>query len=80
MGLLKTILFLLVVYYISKFLLRLWIRSKISEHSKRMQNSANHKEVHQQKVNKGKVTVHTKEQNSDGNHSSGEYVDYEEIK
>lgn len=79
-GLLKTIIFLLAIYYIGKFLLRIWLKSKVNEHIKRQKNSVQEDEAAYKKQEKGKVTVHKTDHDSGSKDSAGEYVDYEEIK
>lgn len=80
-GLLKTIIFLMVVYYIAKFAIRIWLKNKVAEKIKYQQNTMDANEADYKKQEKGKVTI--KKDSSDSSFSgssSGDYVDYEEIK
>ena len=82
-GLLKTILYLVVFYYISKFLMRRWLNKKIKEHTDIRQNSVSEQEAAQRKSQEGKVTI---KGSGNGNNSGaassdeGEFIDYEEVK
>ena len=80
-GLLKTIIFLMVVYYISKFVIRIWLKNKIADTMKQQQNSMDENEAAYKKQEKGKVTI-KKDNSATGSSSSasGDYVDYEEVK
>lgn len=82
-GLLKTILYLVLFYYLSKFLMRRWLNKKIKEHTDFRQNSVSEQEAAQRKNQEGKVTIKgSGSGNTNGGHSSdeGEFVDYEEVK
>ncbi|MCX6181988.1 MAG: DUF4834 domain-containing protein [Bacteroidetes bacterium] len=79
-GLVKTIVYILVIYYGLKFLVRYvfpmllknYVDNKVGE-MKKQQNAVYEQEVEQLKKQKGKVTI-SKDPSKDG-----EYVDYEEI-
>lgn len=63
----------------SKFLVKLWLRTKINEYAQRSKNSINEQEAEQLKKSQGKVTIKTPGKNEHSS-SAGEYVDYEEVK
>ena len=73
-NLLRTILIIVLVYYVSRFLLRWWIKRKVADMHKRQQNSVSEEEASFKRNDKGKV--HIKQKKSSGHESSGgEYVD-----
>ena len=77
-NLLRTILIIVLVYYVSRFLLRWWIKRKFADMHKRQQNSVSEEEASFKRNDKGKV--HIKQKKSSGHESSGgEYVDFEEV-
>ncbi|MBK20950.1 MAG: hypothetical protein CMP63_01345 [Flavobacteriales bacterium] len=77
-NLLRTILIIVLVYYVSRFLLRWWIKRKLADMHKRQQNSVSEEEANFKRNDKGKV--HIKQKKSSGQESSGgEYVDFEEV-
>ena len=77
-NLLRTILIIVLVYYVSRFLLRWWIKRKVADMHKRQQNSVSEEEANFKRNEKGKV--HIKQTKSSGRESSsGDYIDYEEV-
>ena len=70
------------IYYIGKFLLRLWIKSKVNEHVRRQKETVAEEEATYRNQEKGKVTIQRKRSKSKSGDTgdSGDYVDYEEIK
>lgn len=78
-GLLKTILFLIAFYYISKFILRIWIRNKIQQHLNKHGEEIYDNHIQNANNQKGKVTIQTNSSKLKKS-SNEEYADYEEIK
>ena len=76
---LRTVLIIIVVYQVSKFLVKIWLRSKINDYVQRSKNTVNDKDAEHLNRNQGKVTIKTPGKN-EGSTSAGEYVDYEEVK
>ncbi len=83
-GLLKTIFFLLVFYYLFKIIGQLFmpflIKRGFAKMQQRQQQAANH---YQEKARQeeGKVTVQVNRNKPSGSTGTeGEYVDYEEVK
>jgi hypothetical protein len=79
-GLFKTILFLIAFYYISKFVLRIWIRNKIQQHLNKHGEEIYDNHIDKANKQKGKVTIHGVSNNSKSSKGSAEYADYEEVK
>tara|TARA_Y100000589_G_scaffold294691_1_gene300555 strand:+ start:430 stop:690 length:261 start_codon:yes stop_codon:yes gene_type:complete len=78
-NLLRTILILVVIYYLIRFLLKWWIKRKVSDLHKERQNSVTEEEAAFKRNEKGKVHIKTNQSSSKSTSSSGEYVDYEEV-
>lgn len=78
-SLLRTILIIVIIYQVSKFLVKIWLRTKVKEYVERTKNTVNQQEAEQLNRNQGKVTIKTPGKN-DKSTSAGEYVDYEEVK
>jgi hypothetical protein len=78
-GLLKTILFLMAFYYISKFILRIWIRNKIQQHLNKHGEEIKNDHIQKANKQKGKVTIHGTSSGSKKSNNE-EYAEYEEIK
>ena len=77
-GVLRTIIIIVLVYYVVRFLIRWWIKIKVADMHKRQQNSVSEEEASFKRNDKGKV--HIKQKKSSGHESSGgEYVDFEEV-
>tara|TARA_B100000795_G_scaffold258900_1_gene233404 strand:+ start:11426 stop:11683 length:258 start_codon:yes stop_codon:yes gene_type:complete len=76
---LRTILIIVAIYYVSKFLLKFWVRTKIKQASSARENSVSEQEASHKQGDTGKV--HIKSQTSQSKHQSsgGEYIDYEEV-
>lgn len=71
------------IYYIGKFLLRFWIKSKVNEQVRRQRETVEENEAKFRSQEKGKVTIKKNKSSRSGdkeNGDSGDYVDYEEIK
>lgn len=82
MGLLRTILIILIIYYgfkmISRYLLPFFLKRFI----KNVQNKANQQQQNQQQpdMKVGETVIDKKPQDTNqSNNSVGEYVDYEEV-
>ena len=78
-NLLRTVLTLVIIYYVVRFLLRWWIKRKVSALHKERQNSVSEEEATFKRNEKGKVHIKTNQSSSKSTSSSGEYVDYEEV-
>jgi len=81
MGLLRTILIILLVYYglkfISKYILPIILRNAVN---KAQNNMKNHFEQEpKSKVNVGETSVDYAPKNKSSNSNVGEYIDYEEV-
>ena len=79
-GFLRTILWIVAIYYISKFLFKWWLKRKIENHSQQMQNSMDEQQAAQAQQEQGKVRIKQAKQNEKSAGNSGEYVDFEEVK
>ena len=82
MGLFKTILILLLVYYAFKFLMKLFGPYLLKKAVDRVQNKAQEKygQHRENPVLEGKTVIDKKPNNKpESNNSVGEYVDFEEI-
>jgi hypothetical protein len=82
MGLLRTILILLVIYFLFKLVARvilpLLLKNYVEKKHREFQDRFGQ---HQQKVKKeGEITIEKKSTKGKGKDDEGEYVDYEEIK
>ncbi len=80
MGLLRTILVILLIYYgfkmISRYLLPFFLKRFINN----IQNRANQQHQNQPNVKVGETIIDKKPNtNNQSNNSVGEYVDYEEV-
>ncbi|WP_363321639.1 DUF4834 family protein [Plebeiibacterium sediminum] len=82
-GLLRTFLFLIIIYYLFRFIGRLVLPTLLSKYVNKMTNPNFQKQQYSEGVrnDEGKVTIkqtapHKKMTSSD----LGEYVDYEEVK
>ncbi|TAJ13830.1 DUF4834 family protein [Marinilabiliaceae bacterium JC017] len=86
-GLFRTILFLVIFYYLFKILGRLALPFLVKKGAQRMQNQqqqAYQQYRQQQKQQEGKVTIQQEPKNSStqsakAKNSEGEYVDFEEV-
>ena len=76
---LRTVLIIIIIYQVSKFLVKLWLRTKINDYVQRSKNSINEQEAERLNRERGKVTI-KKTESSNKSSSAGEYVDYEEVK
>jgi hypothetical protein len=86
MGLLKTLFFLVLIYYAFRFFARLFAPFLMKKMVSKMQEKAQQHQQHNQQRQKstttqeGKTVIDRKPNNSkEGNSSVGEYVDFEEI-
>ncbi len=78
-NLLRTILIIVLVYYVVRFLLRWWVKSKVSTLHNQHQNSVSEEEAKFKRTEKGKVHIKQKKSSSGREPSGGEYVDFEEV-
>ena len=82
MGLLRTIAIILLVYYVFKFLTKLFAPYLMKRMVNKMQQNAQNQQRNQQQPNvkEGETVIDRKPQNTNqSNNSVGEYVDYEEV-
>lgn len=83
MGLLRTLLIILLVYYIFKFLARLFAPYFINKVAENLQKRASQQYQHQQyqqDVREGETVIDKKPTSSNSSSKKvGEYVDFEEI-
>ncbi len=83
MNFLRTILIIVLLYYVLKFLTKLFAPYLMKRMVHKMQEKAqSHQQGYQQKphVNEGETSIDKKPSNSKQSNSSvGEYVDYEEV-
>lgn len=82
MGLLRTIAIILLVYYVFKFLTKLFAPYLMKRMVNIMQQKAQHQQrnQHQPNVKEGETVIDRKPINKNqSNNSVGEYVDYEEV-
>ena len=82
MGLLRTILIFLIVYYSFRFLSRIFAPILLKKVVGNMQEKAQqkHKQTHNSSTKEGETIIDKKpNSNTQGNNSVGEYVDFEEI-
>ncbi len=78
-GLFKTILFLIAFYYVSKFILRIWIRNKIQKHLNKHGEEIYDNHIQKSNKQKGKVTIHGTSSGAKKSNNE-DYAEYEEIK
>jgi len=82
MGLLRTILIFLIVYYSFRFLARIFAPILLKKVVGNMQEKAqrNYKQTHNPSTKEGETIIDKKPNSkTQGNNSVGEYVDFEEI-
>ena len=78
-GVLRTIIIIVLVYYVVRFLLRWWVKIKVADIHKRQQNSVSEEEATFKRNEKGRVHVKKNKSSSSPESSGGEYIDYEEV-
>lgn len=79
-GFLRTVFYIIAFYYLGKFLVRWWLKQKIGEQTRRMNNSVNEQEADFIRKDKGQVTIKKSTKGPSLNTgNSGDYVDYEEV-
>lgn len=80
-GLIKTILIMIVVYYIFKFIFKYVLPILLVRYvEKRVSQMNPHNQNHQKSsVKEGTTIIDKKPQTNQPNHTYGEYVDYEEV-
>ncbi len=78
-NLLRTILIIVLVYYVVRFLLRWWIRRKVADIQNQQKNSVSEEEAHFRRNETGKIHIKQDRTSSEGKSIGGEYVDYEEV-
>ncbi|MFT6747950.1 MAG: hypothetical protein ACJAZ2_002308 [Glaciecola sp.] len=78
---LSTVLIIVAIYYVGKFLLKWWIKRKVSSHAQRMKGSVNQTEANYRRKAEGHVSIKQEQpkKSSGGAASSGDYVDFEEV-
>ena len=82
MGLLRTIAIILLIYYVFKFLTKLFAPYLMKRMVNKMQEKAQnqHRNQTQSNVKEGETVIDRKPQKTtQSNNSVGEYVDYEEV-
>ena len=82
MGLLRTILIFLIIYYSCRFLARIFAPILLKKVVGNMQEKAqrNYKQTHNPSTKEGETIIDKKPNSkTQGNNSVGEYVDFEEI-
>lgn len=81
-GFLRTILTLVIIYYVGKFLFRWWLKRKVENAVKQREKTISEFEADQKRHAEGSVHVKSKENtrsNTRAGSSAGDYVDYEEV-
>ena len=78
-NLLRTILIIVLVYYVGRFLLRWWVKRKVADMHRRQQNSVSEEEANFKRTEKGKIHIKQNKSSSRHESSGGEYIDYEEV-
>lgn len=78
-NLLRTVLTVAIIYYVARFLLRWWIKRKVSTLHKQQQNSVSEEEAKFKRNEQGKVHIKKSTSSSESPSSGGDYVDFEEI-
>lgn len=76
---LRTILIIVAIYYVSKFLLKLWVRSKVKQATSARENFVSEQEASHKQQETGKVHIKSQSNQSSHQSSGGEYVDFEEV-
>jgi len=76
---LRTILIIVAIYYVSKFLLKFWVRSKVKQATSARENYVSEQEASHKQGEAGKVHINNKTDDSGHQSSGGEYIDYEEV-
>ena len=81
MGLIKTILIIMIVYYALKFIARLAFPALIKKYMQNMEEKFRNQQGHNQQkdINIGETVIDKKTSTSTSNKDVGEYVDYEEV-
>jgi len=81
MGLFRTILIIIIVYYVlkfvSKYILPIILKKAVNKVQKDMNNQFEQEQ--KSKVNVGETSVDYAPKNNSSNNNVGEYIDYEEL-
>jgi hypothetical protein len=78
-GLFRTIITLVIIYYGGKFLFKWWLKRKVNAAVRRQQNTVSENEVNSQRQGTGRVHIKSDTSSSTHNSSGGDYVDYEDV-
>lgn len=78
-GFLRTVVYIVVIYYLAKFLFRWWLKRKLNDHQQKMNSSVNEQEANHMRQEEGHVSIKTSSKSKSSSSDSGEYIDYEEI-
>jgi hypothetical protein len=75
---LRTILIIVTVYYVSKFLVKWWVRSKIKQATQNRENFVSEQEASHKQHDTGQVHITNQQSRSSSSSSGGDYIDYED--
>lgn len=75
----RTILIIVAIYYVSKFLIKWWVRSKIKQATETRENFVSEQEASYKKNDTGKVHITNQQSQSSKSSSGGDYIDFEEV-
>ena len=78
-NLLRTVLTVAIIYYVVRFLLRWWIKRKVSTLHKQQQSSVSEEEANFKRNEKGRVHIKKDQSSSETRSSGGDYIDFEEV-
>lgn len=76
---LRTILIIVAIYYVSKFLVKWWLRNKLKQAAKNRDNFVSEQEAFHKKNDAGKVHITNQQSQSSSSSSGGDYIDFEEV-
>lgn len=76
---LSTVLIIVAIYYVSKFLVKWWLRAKLKQAAKNRDNFVSEQEASHIKNDAGKVHITNQQSQSSSSSSGGDYIDFEEI-
>ena len=73
------ILSIVAIYYVSKFLIKWWVRSKIKQATESRENFVSEQEASYKQNDTGKVHIINQQSQSSKSSSGGDYIDFEEV-
>ena len=76
---LRTILIIVAVYYVSKFLVKWWVRTKVKQAVQNRENFVSEQEASHKQDTTGKVHITNQQDQSSSPSSGGDYIDFEEV-